>query len=108
MNPHAANPIIYIMPDHEQDGKIGGTQRLGKYLCSLQPGSIARKCYMAEEVWQRDRHRLYEFNNDYWETSEKNGMHITGVNALQKGFAEIMESQRASLVLLVCNFSPEF
>ncbi len=63
VNPHAANPIIDIMPDHEQEGKIGGTQRLGKYLCTLHPGSIARKCYMAQEVCERHRHR-YEFNND--------------------------------------------
>lgn len=105
VNPHAANPIIYIMPDHEQDGKIGGTQRLGKYLCSLQPGSIARKCYMAEEVWERHRHR-YEFNNDYWETFEKNGMHITGVNP-QKGLAEIMELQGHPWFVGV-QFHPEF
>jgi len=105
ISPNATNPIIYIMPDHEQAGKIGGTQRLGKYLCSLTPGSIARSCYMTDEIYERHRHR-YEFNNDYWEIFEKNGMKITGIH-LPKGLAEIMELAEHPWFVGV-QFHPEF
>ncbi len=105
VNPHTANPIIDIMHDHEQEGKIGGTQRLGKYDCALSAGSIARKCYMAQEVSERHRHR-YEFNNRYWKAFEENGMQITGVNT-KRGLAEIMELQGHPWFVGV-QFHPEF
>jgi len=43
---------------------IGGTMRLGKYVCHLKKGSLASKIYGKSTIHERHRHR-YEFNPDY-------------------------------------------
>ena len=50
----------------DQQGNIpkGGTMRLGKYPCTVKPGTKMAECYGEPEIWERHRHR-YEFNNDF-------------------------------------------
>ena len=53
--------------------------RLGAYPCKINPGTIMQKAYGADEVNERHRHR-YEFNNDFREIFEKNGMIFSGTS----------------------------
>ena len=67
----------------------GGTMRLGAYECKLTEGSIARKIYGEEIIYERHRHR-YEFNSEYLNAIEKAGLKATGRNP-QTGLVEIVE-----------------
>jgi CTP synthase len=63
--------------------------RLGAYECELRPGSLAQREYAAASVKERHRHR-YEFNNDYRDRMEQEGLRVTGVYKAQD-LAEIVE-----------------
>jgi CTP synthase len=69
--------------------ELGGTMRLGAWECKLEPGSFAAKAYGTTEISERHRHR-YEFNNQYLEAFENNGMIASGINP-ETGLVEIME-----------------
>ena len=75
--PEGRNSVIDLMPD-QYGVKMGGTMRLGAYPCKVL-GKQLKKAYKAEEVFERHRHR-FEFNNDYREAFEKNGMTIAGTS----------------------------
>jgi CTP synthase len=83
------HPVIDLMEEQKGVTEKGGTMRLGGYACALKKGSIAQNAYQAELVRERHRHR-YEFNNDFLEEYEKNGMVSTGINP-ESGLVEIME-----------------
>lgn len=63
--------------------------RLGGYECQLKKGSKVREIYGKEIIRERHRHR-YEFNNEYREEYEKNGMICVGVNS-ECNLVEIVE-----------------
>ena len=73
------NPIIHIMESQKNITKKGGTMRLGAYPCVVKKDSTTYKLYKNMEISERHRHR-YEFNNDYRELVEKNGMSIVGTS----------------------------
>lgn len=80
--------IITLM--EEQDiNNLGGTLRLGNYECKIKKATLAYKIYQADIIEQRHRHR-YEFNNDYINVLEKNGMVVSGINP-QRNLVEIVE-----------------
>jgi len=104
MNKTTPYPVIDLMPD--QNGKIlGGTLRLGKYECKIQPGTLAEKAYAAKTIWERHRHR-YEFNNKYREELKAAGLIIAGVNP-ERDLVEICEVPDHPWMLGV-QFHPEF
>jgi CTP synthase len=104
MNPQTSAPVIDLMPD--QAGVIlGGTLRLGKYLCALKAGSLAGLAYGADSVWERHRHR-YEFTNAYRAEFEAHGLRISGVNP-ERNLVEIAEVPDHPWMLGV-QFHPEF
>ncbi len=78
-SPNCKNPVIHIMDTQKNISKKGGTMRLGAYPCVLKDGSLAQKLYGKKEISERHRHR-YEFNNDYREIVEKNGLIISGTS----------------------------
>ncbi len=78
-SPNCKNPVIHIMETQKNVSKKGGTMRLGAYPCVLKEGSLAKKLYGKDEISERHRHR-YEFNNDYREMVEKNGLMISGTS----------------------------
>ncbi len=82
-------PVINMMEEQKKIKLMGGTMRLGAYPCKLEEGSLASKIYEKLEISERHRHR-YEFNSDYLEQFESNGMKATGVNP-ESGLVEIME-----------------
>ena len=63
------NDVIHIMNKQKDTIKKGATMRLGEYPCILKSGSIARKIYGKDLIYERHRHR-YEFNNFYKEKLE--------------------------------------
>lgn len=82
INPKTKNPVIDILPEQKkllEQGKMGGTMRLGSYPCLLKKGTIARNAYNNEVVRERHRHR-YEVNPDFVERVEKAGMVFSGIS----------------------------
>ena len=75
---NTAYPVIDVMPEQKEIDKKGGTMRLGEYPCNLLKGTKAYKAYEADTIYERHRHR-YEFNNNYRNAYEENGMIISGI-----------------------------
>lgn len=69
--------VIDFMPDQYASIKKGGTLRLGAYPCKIKADTLMSKCYGQELIEERHRHR-YEFNNDYCDIVEKNGLVLSG------------------------------
>lgn len=101
----AENPVIDLMADQKAIINKGGTLRLGNYKCSLKKGTLAYKDYKSDEILERHRHR-YEFNNNYKEILEKNGLVISGINP-DANLVEIIELDNHPH-FIACQFHPEF
>ena len=107
-NPKSEHLVINVNPlqaKNIRENHYGGTMRLGAYACALKKGSKAQKLYKALTVSERHRHR-YEFNNDYLEAMEKNGMQVAGVNPETK-LVEIVELKDHPY-FVGTQFHPEF
>jgi CTP synthase len=89
MEANTANPVINMMEEQKKIRMMGGTMRLGAYPCDIKEGTLAHSIYGETKISERHRHR-YEFNNDYLERFESNGMIASGWNP-DSGLAEIME-----------------
>ena len=98
-------PVIDLMEEQKKILQFGGTMRLGAQECALEADSRAREAYGEERIQERHRHR-YEFNNDYREELEAQGMRITGTTA-GKALVEIVEIP-AHPWFVACQFHPEF
>ena len=109
-------PVIYLIEEwydfrnktvQRRDLKSdkGGTMRLGEYPCVLVEGTHAFETYGEEEIFERHRHR-YEFNNEYKETLEKDGLKISGTSP-DKQLVEIVEIEDHPW-FFGCQFHPEF
>ena len=71
--------VIDFMPGQNDEINKGGTLRLGSYPCVIKKGTTMERCYKTNEIKERHRHR-YEFNNDYREILEKNGLVLSGMS----------------------------
>nr|MBA3750709.1 CTP synthetase [Nitrosopumilus sp.] len=80
--------IVY-MPEQKNLTNYGGTMRLGLHKIELIPDSIAFKIYNNTSLSRRHRHR-YEFNQNFKEIMEENGMKFTGSSDNKKRI-EILE-----------------
>jgi CTP synthase len=105
VDPGAPHRVIYKLQDLLGVDDLGGTMRLGSYLCKLRPGSRAAAIYGASEISERHRHR-YEFNKEYLETIEKGGMVVSGTTPDGK-FVEIAELPDHPWFVAV-QYHPEF
>ena len=76
-SPETPQNIIYKLRDLLGIDDLGGTMRLGSYVCMLGEGTLAQKMYGVSEVRERHRHR-YEFNNTYRERFQKAGYIFSG------------------------------
>ena len=74
-----ANKVIDFMPGQSEDVDKGGTLRLGAYPCDIKPCTTMARCYGAETISERHRHR-YEFNNRYRDILQKAGLTISGLS----------------------------
>ena len=78
-NENAKDKVIDYMPGQNDDIDKGGTLRLGAYPCILKENSMIKKYYGINNISERHRHR-YEFNNDYRDLFEKNGLVLSGIS----------------------------
>jgi CTP synthase len=99
------HPVISLMEEQKKVKQLGGTMRLGSWVTDLVPGSKAYELYHSATITERHRHR-FEFNSDYKELMEENGMLISGTSP--KGdLAEIIELP-SHPYFVACQFHPEF
>lgn len=105
MDEHTPYPIIDYLPDQYQGIDMGGTLRLGAYDCKLKKGTIAYDAYQKALISERHRHR-YEFNNQYKQQLEENGMIFSGMNP-ETNLVEIIELDNHPF-FVACQFHPEF
>lgn len=73
------NKVIDFIPGQYDEIDKGGTLRLGAYPCDIKAGTTMEKCYKTSHISERHRHR-YEFNNDYREVLQKNGLTLSGMS----------------------------
>ena len=78
-DPNGEHSVIDLMKDQQGNLSKGGTMRLGAYPCKIKENTILKKAYGVDEVDERHRHR-YEFNNEYREIFEENGMVFSGTS----------------------------
>ncbi len=91
VNGETKHPVIDLMPDQVEISKKGGTMRLGAYPCEIKEGSLAIDVYKTPHITERHRHR-YEFNNDYLDMMEHNGLLASGINP-ENNLVEIVERE---------------
>ena len=72
-------PVIDLMHGQRSIKTMGGTMRLGSYLCKVKGGTKAYKAYRKRNIHERHRHR-FEVNNKYRKKMEDNGLVISGEN----------------------------
>jgi len=101
-------PVIFKLRDLVNVEELGGTMRLGEWACDLKEGSLARDIYQgAEHIGERHRHR-YEFNPEYRDVLEREGMIISGISPDGK-FVEMIELPRETHPYFIgCQFHPEY
>jgi CTP synthase len=104
-NPRTPYPVIYMMPRQRGVRRKGGTMRLGAWPCRVRKGSVARRCYRAELIQERHRHR-YEVNLKYLPMLEKSGLLATGRSPDGK-LVEIVEL-KGHPFFVATQFHPEF
>ena len=78
-DPSSNNQVIHILPSQNGITDLGGTLRLGAYLCVLASDSLAAKVYGTDQISERHRHR-YEVNNDYRDELVSHGMKLAGLS----------------------------
>ena len=105
MNPDTKYPVIDLMEEQKKIKGLGGTMRLGKFPCKIDKQSKVHDIYQTTQVSERHRHR-YEFNNEYLEEYEKNGMKGVGVNP-NENLIEIIELKNHPWFIGV-QFHPEY
>ena len=101
-------PIIFKLRDLVGVDELGGTMRLGAWDCDLKDGSLVRDVYQgSEKISERHRHR-YEFNPEFREVLEKEGLVVSGISPDGK-FVEMIELPRETHPYFVaCQFHPEY
>lgn len=82
-------PVISLMEEQKNVVDKGGTMRLGAWKCALKPNSRLNEIYGTKNISERHRHR-YEFNSEYKEEFENNGLVPTGFNP-ETGLVETLE-----------------
>ncbi|MEJ7607080.1 MAG: CTP synthase [Bryobacteraceae bacterium] len=75
-DPNTPIRVIYKLRELKGVDELGGTMRLGAYLCQLAESSFARTAYGTPDISERHRHR-YEFNREFEATLIANGLRLT-------------------------------
>ena len=110
-NPETKFPVIALMDSQLNVTDKGGTMRLGAYPCKVTPDTFTANAYFGDarelhEIQERHRHR-FEFNNNFRDTFQKNGMVIAGVSP-DENLVEVIELDKSLHPYFVgCQFHPE-
>ena len=108
VNPKSSDLVIHIMPEQQEllaKKQYGGTIRLGAWPCKLKQGTKIYQIYKQEKIFERHRHR-YEFNNEYRELLEENGLTICGTSP-DKKLVEAVEIKDHPF-FIATQFHPEY
>ena len=97
--------VIYKLRELKGVDELGGTMRLGAYVCKLAEGSFARAAYGQETISERHRHR-YEFNREFEQVLTDHGLRLSGQTP-DGMYVEICEIPDHPW-FLGCQFHPEF
>jgi len=82
MDPDTDQAVICMMEEQKAITHKGGTMRLGSYECDIQENTLTASIYGTLKISERHRHR-YEFNNEYLEMFENEGMLASGKKTLK-------------------------
>lgn len=105
-NPETKNPVLHLLEDQDEGGKIGGTLRLGNQDFHVKENTLAYSLYGSDNIVERHRHR-YEVNNKYVDLlEEKSGLIFSGVK-LSHNLMEIVERPDQTF-FIASQFHPEF
>ncbi|MDE1160309.1 MAG: CTP synthase [Acidobacteriaceae bacterium] len=104
-DPATPHRVIYKLRELTGVEEMGGTMRLGAYICKMEPDSLAAKAYGTTEISERHRHR-YEFNREYEAALTNAGLRLTG-SSPEGTYVEIVEIPEHPF-FLGCQFHPEF
>jgi CTP synthase len=104
-DPTAEHRVIDLMDSQVGVSDMGGTMRLGVYAAKLAEGSLARRLYGSELIYERHRHR-YEVNNRYRGDLESHGMALSGLSP-DGELVEIVELVDHPF-FIASQFHPEF
>jgi len=104
-DPTAPHPVIDLMESQQNVSDMGGTMRLGIYAAKLKEGTLARRLYGEELIYERHRHR-YEVNNRYRKDLEAAGMQLSGTSP-DDHLVEIVEIPSHPF-FIASQFHPEF
>ena len=105
LDPDTPYPVIDLLPEQKDIEDLGGTLRLGLYPSEVKEGTLAYDIYGKKEIEERHRHR-YEFNNNYREQMEDNGLVFSGVSPDGRRI-EMVELPQNDF-FFACQFHPEF
>jgi len=103
--PAAEHKIFFKWRELKGIQDMGGTMRLGQYLCRIEKGTVAFDAYRSVEIYERHRHR-FEFNPEYEKPLAEAGLRIAGKNP-DYGLVELVEIPGHPW-FLGCQFHPEF
>jgi CTP synthase len=104
-DPNTPYPVIDLLPEQHDVTGMGGTMRLGTYPCHLVPRTHAAQSYGETVVYERHRHR-FEFNNDFREPLEQQGLLASGLSPDNR-LVEIVEIKDHPW-MVACQFHAEF
>jgi CTP synthase len=114
-NPHTPYPVVALITQftnaqgeaetRSQQSDLGGTMRLGGYVCQLKPNSLAQRLYASHTIIERHRHR-YEVNNELIAKLEAVGLVVSGRSHDHRLVEMIELSDHPWFV--GCQFHPEF
>jgi len=100
-----AHKIFFKWRELQGITDLGGTMRLGQYLCRVKKDTLAHKIYKRSQFYERHRHR-FEFNPAYEKSLEEAGLIISGKNP-EHQLVETIELQDHPW-FFGCQFHPEF
>jgi CTP synthase len=104
-DPSTPHRVIYKLRELRGVEELGGTMRLGAWICKIEPGTLAHRIYGKLEISERHRHR-YEFNREYESTLTAGGLRISG-STPDGTYVEIVELADHPH-FIGCQFHPEF
>ncbi len=104
-DPETPEPVISLMEEQKSVENKGGTMRLGAWKCALKPNSRLMEIYGSKNISERHRHR-YEFNSQYKEEFQNNGLTPSGVNP-DTGLVETLELENHPFYVGV-QYHPEY
>jgi CTP synthase len=106
-DPESPHKVIDFLPDQSDAVAKGGTLRLGAWPCAVAPGTQMARCYGAERISERHRHR-YEFNNAFRDALAEAGLVLSGTSP-DGTIVETVEVAAADHPFFVgVQFHPEF